>query len=147
MGVRAVVGGPQGPTGAVGPTGPIPIGTNDILFSLSGANLQLTTDQAFSKNGSFTTYVITAVIARRASGAVVTSCLGGIYTAATKGGTPLVAATQSWANLTGANKIVEATLAAVNATDAQTATPILSLTTGSTGACTADFTIYGYALD
>lgn len=117
------------------------------LFSLSGANMQLTTDQAFTKQGTFTTYVISKVLARQASGGTTVVCAGGIYTAAGKAGSALIAAVQSWINLTATNKIVDATLPAVISTDAQTATPILALTTGSTAAATANFLIFGYALD
>ena len=120
---------------------------NALLFTNAGANMQSTSDQAFVKNGTFTTYVITKVMARHKTGAASVVCAGGVYTAAAKGGSALVAAAQSWVNLTATNKIVDASLAAVIATDAQTATPILSLTTGSTGACTADLFIFGFALD
>jgi hypothetical protein len=43
--------------------------------------------------------------------------------------------------------MVDATVAGVNVTDVQTATPILSLTTGSTAAATADVFLYGYIMD
>lgn len=133
--------------GDIGPENMAPGSVERKLFSLTGANLQSTADQAFTKSGSFTTYVISKVLARQASGAVTIACAGGIYTAASKAGTPLVAAVQVWTNLTGSGKIVDATLPAVIGTDAQTATPIFALTTGSTGAATADIIIFGYALD
>jgi len=117
------------------------------LFVLRAADMQLTTDQAFTKSGIFTRYVATKIVAQRASGGATVACAGGVYTAASKGGSALVAAGQSWINLTAAGKIVDATLAAVNGTDSQTATPILSLTTGSTGACTADLLIFGVVMD
>lgn len=116
------------------------------LFSLLAANMQLTTDQAFTKVTPCNTYAITKVVARWKSGGTTVACAGGIYTAASKTGSALVAAGQSWINLTASGKIVDATVAAVNGTDEQSATPILSLTTGSTGACTADLTIYGVIL-
>lgn len=117
------------------------------LFVLRGANLQSTADQAFTKVGVFTNYVITKVLAVTKTGGASVACAGGIYTAAAKGGTPLIAAVQSWVTLTGALKIVDATLAAVLATDAQSATPIFSLTTGSTAAATADLFVFGYVVD
>lgn len=124
-----------------------PAGAQQLLFVLRGANLAVTTDQVFTKLFGGTNYRITNVTAVRKSGAFGTAALGGIYTAASKGGTPLVAATQTFAGLTGAGKIQDCTLAAVIATDVQTATPILSLTTGNTGALTADIFIYGVPLD
>lgn len=116
------------------------------LFFLTSANLQLTSDQAFTKIQPFASYRLTHVVARWKSGGTTVACTGGIYTAAAKGGSALVAATQSWLNLTAAGKIVSAVLAAVNDTDEQSATPILSLTTGSTAAATADLTLYGIIL-
>lgn len=116
------------------------------LFQLLGANMQLTTDQQFTKLFAGTNYVITKIIANRASGGTTVACAGGIYTAASKGGSALVASAQSWINLSGANKIVDATLAALIATDLQSAIPYLSLTTGSTAAATADIYIYGVVI-
>lgn len=128
-----------------------------LLFVLASADLGVTTDQTFTKLCVGTNYVISGVIFRRTSGAFNTACAGGIYTAAAKGGTALVAAAQSYANLTGANKLVKvdtvtnsANFAAANTTDAQTATPILSLTTantGGTGTLVATVGIYGYVVD
>src|SRR6185369_15597824 len=89
------------------------LATMQPLFKLTGANMQLTTDQAFAKIGTFTNYVIQAVIAKQASGGTSVACAGGIYTAASKGGSALIAAAQSWVTLTGAGKIVNATLGAV----------------------------------
>lgn len=117
------------------------------LFILRGANMQLTTDQSFVKQAGFTNYVMAMVIAIQKTGGTSVACVGGIYTAAAKGGTPLIGAAQSWVVLTGSGKIVQATLAAVIATDAQSAVPILSLTTGSTAAATADLFVYGYVVD
>lgn len=130
---------------------------DQLLFVLASADMGVTTDQTFTKLMVGTNYVITGVIFRRTSGAFNTACAGGIYTAATKGGTALVAAGQSYANLTGANKLVivntvtnSANFATANTTDAQTATPILSLTTantGGTGTLVASIGIFGYVVD
>ena len=116
------------------------------LFQLTGANMQLTTDQAFTKLGTFARYIITEIVAVHASGGTTIACAGGVYDAASKGGNVLIANTQSWINLTAAGKIVKATLPALDGTDSFTATPYLSLTTGSTGAATADLTVFGYAV-
>lgn len=130
---------------------------DQLLFVLASADMGVTTDQTFTKLMVGTNYVITGVIFRRTSGAFNTACAGGIYTSAAKGGTALVAAAQSYANLTGANKLVlvntvtnSANFAAANTTDAQTATPILSLTTantGGTGTLVATVGIYGFVVD
>ena len=128
-------------------SGGAPIGDPQLLFVLRGANMQSVADQSFTKVGAFTTYVITKALARRVSGGTSVACAGGIYSAAAKAGSQLIGVAQSWVALTGADKIVDATLPALLGTDAQTATPILSLTTGSTAAATADLFIYGTVVD
>lgn len=124
-----------------------PAYAQQVLFVLRAANFQLTTDQSFTKLFQGTNYRITEVFAERRSGGATVACDGGIYTAANKTGSALVAATQSWLGLSGAAKRQAATLAAVNATDVASATPILSLTTGSTAAVTADVFIVGVISD
>lgn len=118
-----------------------------LLFVLRGADMQSIADQAFAKVGTFTDYEIAKATAKRKTGGASVACTGGVYTGAAKTGSALVAATQSWLGLSGAGKIQQAALAAVVGTDAQSATPILSLTTGSTAACTADIFIFGVILD
>lgn len=116
-----------------------------LLFKLTAANFQLTTDQAFTKFYSGTNYSPQLIIARQRSGAASIACAGGIYDAAAKGGNTLVAAAQSWVTL-ASGVIVTATLAALDLTTLFTNTPFLSLTTGSTAAITADVYIYGVDL-
>lgn len=117
------------------------------LFVLRSADMQSTADQIFTKLFNGTNYVVSRVVAVRKTGGTSVACAGGIYPAASKAGTALIGVAQSWVALTGAGKIVDATLAAALGTDAQTAIPILSLTTGSTAAATADLFIYGYIVD
>jgi hypothetical protein len=124
-----------------------PTRSDALLFVIRGANFQLTTDQPLQRTLGFTNYVPTKILAKHVSGGASVACAGGIYTAASKGGSAIVAAAQSWLNLTGAGKIVDATLAAVVGTDVRTETPILSLTTGSTAAVTADVYVFGVILD
>jgi hypothetical protein len=128
-------------SGAGALSGLSPTGLTQLLFKLSGANLQLTTDQAFTKIYGGTNYAINQIIARQRTGGASIACAGGIYDAATKGGNALVAAAQVWVTL-ASGVIVNAALGAA-LTVVGSATPILSLTTGSTAACTADFYIYG----
>ena len=113
-----------------------------VLFKLAGANMQLTSDQPFTKLYSGTNYWVTQIIARQRTGGASVACAGGIYDAATKGGNAIVAASQIWVTL-ASGVIVSAALAALANTTLLSATPILSLTTGSTAACTADFFICG----
>jgi hypothetical protein len=122
-----------------------PANQQQVLFKLAGANLQLTTDQPFAVVYTGSAYLVTGVFARQRSGAASIACAGGIYDAAAKGGNAIVSAAQSWVTL-ASGVIVSATLAALTSTMLLTATPILSLTTGSTGACSADLYILGVDL-
>lgn len=74
----------------------------------------------------------------------MTGSAGGIYPAASKGGTAIVGAGQVYTALTAATKNVGL---AVSNSDTQTITPILSLTTGHGSAATADFLIMGVAVN
>lgn len=121
-------------------------GVNQLLFVLRSANMQLTTDQAFTKVFTGTNYVVTNIIGARKTGAASVACAGGVYTAASKAGDALVAATQIWVTL-AAGITVNAALAAVALTAIESATPYLALTTGSTAACTADVFIFGVCID
>lgn len=118
-----------------------------LLYVLRGADMTITTDQAFTKAFGGTNYVIQAVVVKRVSGAFGTACLGGIYDTAAKGGNALVAATQSYLALTGAGTCTVSTLAAIATTKVESTAPILSLTTGNTGALTADHFIFGVCVD
>lgn len=117
-----------------------------LLFVIRSADMQLTTDQALTKSFTGTKYRVTDVIAVRKTGAASVVCAGGIYDAASKGGNALVATAQSWVTLATAINVVP-TLAAVAATTVLDPTLYLSLTTGSTAACTADIFVYGYIID
>ncbi|CAB4188171.1 hypothetical protein UFOVP1165_64 [uncultured Caudovirales phage] len=116
------------------------------LFVLRSADFQLATDQNFTKLFAGTNYLITSIVAVRKTGGASVACAGGIYSAAAKGGNALVAAAQNWVTL-AANVNVVATLAAVASTALCNTTPVLSLTTGSTAAITADVFISGYIID
>jgi len=120
--------------------------SGQIIFVKRGADMQSTTDQAFAKQFAGTNYRITDIIARQKTGGASVVCAGGIYDAAGKGGNALVATAQSWVALAAAVPVVP-TLAAVVGAALLSGTPILSLTTGSTAACTADIFIFGYPID
>lgn len=130
-------------------TATLPIQAANItqnLFVLRAANMTLTTDQAFTKLFTGTNYVVTNVVAVTKSGAFGIACLGGVYTAASKAGDAVVAAAQAWAGLTALGLTVM--VSAANIIQKQeTATPFLSLTTGNTGALTADLFIQGVVTD
>lgn len=116
-------------------------GATRILARLIGANMNVTTDQAF--NGLPALYTIDYILITNAS-ISLTTCAGGFYTAAAKGGTAIVAAAQVYSALTTAAKILKATIAV---TDKRTeATLYLNLTTAQGAAATADVYIVGTPL-
>ena len=123
-----------------------PSNVSQTLFAIRGANMAITTDQVLTKQAAFTNYLITGVIAVNKTGAFGVACLGGLYTSASKGGDALVAASQAWSGLTAAGLIVQATAANI-IQKSESSTPILSLTTGNTGALTADIFVTGVILD
>ena len=117
-----------------------------LIFVGRALNFQSTADQALSRLFTGTNAVATHIIAVEKSGSGSVTCVGGIYTAASKGGNAIVAATQSWVTL-ASGVTVMATLAAIAQTSMTGATLFLSLTTGSTAALTADVFVYGLVLD
>lgn len=144
MNMSDMILGPQAaPPEATGASGNM-----QRLFIARSVDLQSTADQILTKVFRGTTYVVTSVIAVGKSGGATVACVGGIYTAAAKGGSALVAAGQSWIGVSAAGKMTQATLAALVGTDAQTAAPLyFSLTTGSIAAATADLHLFGVVLD
>lgn len=115
------------------------------LFQLRGANMQLNTDQPFTKLFQGNLWDPQMIVFNCISGAFNTACAGGIFTGAGKTGSAIVAVGQSYATLTGVNAQTHAAIQANNVTF--TATPILSLTTGNAAALVADVFIYGLCLD
>lgn len=118
-----------------------------LLFILRNADMQSTADQVFLRQYAGNGFIITSVFANTKTGGATVACAGGIYSTTAKGGNVWVAAANSWLGLSAAGKISITALAAVATTDLATTTPYLSLTTGSTTACTADIFIYGVVTD
>lgn len=111
-----------------------------------GLNFQLTTDQPLARVFNGVSWAPSLVIARQRSGAASVACAGGLYDTAAKGGNAIVAVAQSWVTL-AAGVIVSVPVANLLQTALLSNTPILSLTTGSTAAVTADVFVYGFSLD
>jgi hypothetical protein len=117
-----------------------------LLFVGRGLNMAITTDQALTKVFQGTNYIPTRVFGVRKTGGVTVACAGGIYTAASKAGTAMVAAAQVWTAVTGTLGFIAATIAALAV--GLSANPLyFALTTGSTGACTADIFVFGVVID
>jgi hypothetical protein len=119
------------------------IGGQNILASILGANMNTTADQVFVGNVNLTTvkFAISKILVTNCSGSITTAA-GGIYSAATKGGTPIVAAAQTYTG-TGATSLQSLTIAAAGSAAVWSVAPILSLTTGEGVAQTADFYLIG----
>jgi hypothetical protein len=117
-----------------------PASFQQLLFKGSALNFQLTTDQPLTKVYGGSAYTVSAIFARQRSGGASVVCAGGIYDAASKGGNAWVAAAQSWVTL--ASGVIVPGVVALTATLGVN-NLILSLTTGSTAACTADVYVFG----
>ncbi len=118
-------------------------GVNRILCSIRSANFNSTADQACVIPASITAWMPTSIVVTNCS-ASLTLAVGGVYPAASKAGTALVAAAQVYTALTGATVVLALTMAANIATTRQTINTLyLSLTTGQGTAATCDFYVIG----
>jgi hypothetical protein len=111
-----------------------------MIGYLLGANFNVTTDQTIPMLvGASQRYRITKITVTNASVSLTTAA-GGVYPAASKGGTAIVASGQVYTALTTAAAAVDLTLASALR---GTAAPILSLTTAQGAAATADVYVFG----
>jgi hypothetical protein len=120
-------------------------GVCDILLGvLIGANMNVTTDNIIPMTNlpASVSWQARRITVRNASTSLTTAA-GGVYTAASKGGTALVASSQAYSALTTAAKCLDLTFA-VTQTNAATQTSLyLNLTTAQGAAATADVYVYG----
>lgn len=114
-----------------------------VLFKLIGADMNSTSDQAFTKVGTFTSFAVIANPQCVNASTSLTTAVGGIYPTTGKGGNPLVAASQTYTAQTAANKI---TSVAIANRETDVANYYLSLSTPQGAAATADFYIFGVPL-
>ena len=118
-----------------------------LLFVGRSINMQTAdADNALTKVFYGTNYIPTRIVAVRKTGGVTVACAGGVYTAASKGGTAVVAASQVYTAVTATLGFIACTIEAL-AAGLSAAVLYVNLTTGSTGACTADFFVYGNVID
>lgn len=99
-----------------------------VLGRRVGVSMNTTADQSITivLPPSLTKYVIDTILVTNASLSLALA-VGGVYTAAAKGGTAIVAAVQVYSSLTTAVKVLNATIAS---TDIRTETTLFfSLTT------------------
>lgn len=115
--------------------------TGVLLGSRTAADFNSTADQTISI--AATKYIVRRIIVLNASISLTTAA-GGIYPAAAKAGTPLVAASQVYSALTAATKYLDLTLASIVGTDTYNlGTLYFSLTTAQGAAATGDIYIFG----
>lgn len=113
-----------------------------LLGKKISANMNSTADQLIAIGSP--KYYIDKVVVTNASISLTLS-VGGIYTAASKGGTQVIGSTQVFSGLTASSKIV--LLTSLVAGDVLTGSQLyLSLTTAQGSAATADIYLYGYDL-
>jgi hypothetical protein len=110
---------------------------------LIGANFNSTADQAIAITGT-PRYNIRSILVTNCS-VSMTTAIGGFYDTASKGGTPIVAATQAYSALTTAANYLNTTM---NSTLLIRSSPVvyLSLTTAQGSAATCDVYVYGQAI-
>jgi hypothetical protein len=126
-------------------SGCVPTGTGpNLLGSFVGLNMNITTDQNLALTVPSNAYYFLKYVVGRNASTSLTTAAGGIYTAASKGGTAVVAATQAYSALTGSTLSVALTIVAAQLLVVQTANPLVfSLTTGQGSAATMDLLVYG----
>lgn len=117
-----------------------------VICTIRSANFNTTADQPCPIPAQITAWAPTAIWCTNASTSLTTA-VGGWYPAASKAGTPLVAAIQVYSALTGSTVILPVTLAANIATTKYTVGTIyLALTTGQGGTATGDCYVLGMDL-
>lgn len=116
-----------------------------LLGSTTSADANTTGDSAITMLA--TKYIVRRFVAFDAS-TNLTTVAGGIYTAAAKGGSALVAAAQVYSALTAASKFVDLTIASPGTTDYQTAATLyFSPTTPQGAAATLSIFVFGEKLN
>jgi hypothetical protein len=123
---------------------PSVVGSQCVVGSIIGANMNITTDQQFNwaQGGKF---IVTGMISTNPSLSMTTAA-GGVYNATSKSGV-IVAAATTYSNLTVATSAQLTLTAATNVWTYTAATmPYLSLTTGQGVAATADIYLIGYVI-
>jgi hypothetical protein len=118
--------------------------TSGVLASLIGANMNVTTDQPLvSHIPAGKAFYISRILMTNVTVSLTTAA-GGVYSAAAKGGTVIVAATQAYTALSGtATQALALTLATGGTANVFSTAPTFSLTTAQGAAATADIYMMG----
>lgn len=122
------------------PLGFVPDASARVIGHLSAANFNVTTDQAITLTNGAQSWSITDIIVTNVT-VNLTAADGGVYTAASKGGTAIVDAAQVYTALTGtATQILRLTIASAGPVST---TLYFSLTGAQGGAATGDIFVFG----
>lgn len=97
-------------SGVIGDAGPLGA-SQKVLAYQQAANFNVTTDQPLILPITITAFQLTGIIVANAS-ISLTTAQGGFYTAASKGGSVIVLASQAYSALTNANLLMQPTLTA-----------------------------------
>lgn len=117
-----------------------------LIGTLIGANFNTTADQAIAINPAVTKFRVSEIDVTGCSTSL-TLAAGGFYSAASKGGTAIVAAAQVYSALTGSTLVANPTVSATGGGTAWTLSTIyFALTTAQGGAATCNIAIYGVDL-
>lgn len=99
--------------GVINDGGPVPAAMR-VLASARGVNLNTTNDQPIAIPQRYVAFQLNGIIVTNAS-ISLTTAVGGFYPQASKGGTPIVAASQVYSTLTTAAGLLTVTLASFGA--------------------------------
>jgi hypothetical protein len=118
-------------------------GAQRVLCSIRAANMNITTDQLCTIPAAVTAWAPTSLLVTNCT-ATPTLAVGGFYPTTSKGGTPMVAASQAYSTLTTSALVLAPALAAGIATNRYTVnSTYFSLTTGAGGASLCDVYLVG----
>lgn len=118
--------------------------TSGVLASLIGANMNVTTDQPLVAHIPVgKAFYISRILMTNVT-VSLTTAVGGVYSAAAKGGTVIVSAAQAYTALTGTStQALSLTLAAGGTGNVFSTAPTFALTTPQGAAATADIYLMG----
>ena len=117
------------------------------LWRITSADMNSTADQAMTKIGTFSTFLLFGLRGQLTNASTsLTTAVGGIYTAAAKAGTAVVAASQTYAAANGANTGCIMTVAPAGGVVLSATELYLSLTVAQGATATADIYLLGIPL-
>jgi len=121
-----------------------------LLGKLISANMNSTDDQRIMMFSNPSKFILRRIVVTNASISLTTAA-GGVYTAASKGGTAVVASSQAYSSLSASTLFLDLTLSTTGSASTTVKSSIpnlyLSLTTAQGAAATADVYVYGDILE